>query len=94
VQTRPPFFARRGGVDDIVVRATCDEKGRNPLLGLVRVDQSPHEGLEQHRLEGRGLLKNAFTHEEEAPLPAVPDDWLPFSEASTQGVVDPDTLSL
>ena len=45
------------------------------------------------RFEVEGLLEDTFIHEEEALLLVVPDDRLPFSKASTQGVVDPDTLS-
>jgi hypothetical protein len=44
-------------------------------------------------LEVEGLLINTFFYEEEAPLLLVPDVRLPFSEASTQGVADPNTLS-
>ena len=61
------------------MRATCDENKRNPVLGLVRVDQSPHIGLEVPRFEVKGLLVDTFIHEKKALLVVVPDDRLLFS---------------
>ena len=83
VQTRPSFFAWRRSVDNLVACFLWNKIGRNPIFGVIRVDQSPYKSLEGESREVAGYLVNTFIHEEIAPLVEVPYDRLHFGEPPT-----------
>ena len=83
MKTFPTGDVWRGSVKDEKASTILYELWWDDILGLVRVNQGPHEDLEFVVVKIRGHFVNAIVNKNITPRYCVPYDWFLFGTAPT-----------
>jgi hypothetical protein len=83
MKTFPTVDVWRGSVNDEERSTILYELGWDAILGLVRVDEGPHEDVKFVKVKIRGHFVNAIVNENITPRYCVPYDWFLFGTAPT-----------